>query len=560
MNPILHYPVSDPPFRRASHLVAPGRSQPAGFFEPGAVRDTIVWDDFTSPIGASGVDLLNARSGSNHNYFKHPSWGGQITFSDKGRVRHNSGSIGAYLANCGYMSDYIVSARIYFTAGWALSGGQVGIIARAHTETDTFYYLYVQTQNTPSASVSLAKRVSASFTSLGNFSVTSNWHTPRGLGSKGGYIDIAMVLTGSVIKVYVDGVERFAVNDSSIPVGLPGVYAFTPAGNATGCHLENFSVRRVGGPIVQGKGISINSVSTASQMYWGPIRAIRTNGAAILASATLPSVGNANNIANAGPVRFQWYRSTIASELPNSRTILRGQTSALLDDRSALPGVTYYYRCAVTDVAGNTFLSDAFQITTLLPTDKFVSFYGDSLTWSHGTGVLHESQDYPTVCLASLGAPWKGENWGCPSWADIDLGLFTMPLFAPYQFDAALAKNVAVYWEGTNTMLTQSGATAASRTLANCAYLKSLGYQVVLGNCIDRQQSGVPVDMATRISDYNSALLSGYAAIGVDAHVDLRALLPDSTNTTYFQTDKVHLTAAGYAVVAGAMQSAIASL
>lgn len=47
-----------------------------------------------------------------------------------------------------------------------------------------------------------------------------------------------------------------------------------------------------------------------------------------------------------------------------------------------------------------------------------------------------------------------------------------------------------------------------------------------------------------------------------DALADLgnNANLQDATNTTYFNADKVHLTTAGYNIVAGIVAAAIASI
>lgn len=551
MNPILHYPVRNPPHRRPNGLIMPGRLSQAGFYEPGSVQQAAaVWDEFGGP---AGTDLVNWRTTSGHSWRKHPTWGGTpMVFSDAGRARCAGGSLGIYAAAVEPMSDCIISFRLWWSPGW-VGAYQIGIAARINMDADTFYSCYYQA-NSSGGAFNIAKRVAGAFSTVaGGFGGLSDTLTPRWANNKGGYADVSIVFVGDLIKLFVDGIERGSGRDSSIPCGLPGLYCFTNSSDSTGIHIENFSAKPLRSSQVSTRGNS--ATVNAQTMHFGGIRAVRTNGATIVASPLL----NLTGVGNAGPVAYQWFRSTVAGELPNSRTMLRGQTSATLDDRQAIPGTTYYYRCAITDNAGNTSFTDVHRITTATPTDKFVAFIGNSLTWGNGSGVTKESNDYPTVCLAGLGSPWIGQNYGFPSWNDDGLGLSGMPVFAPYQFDPNFARCVAVYWEGTNSMLSTGAATAAARTLANCAYLKSLGYQVVVCNVIDRQQSGVPADMATRISDYNTALLSGYSTVA-DAHVDLHALLPDSTNTTNFQTDKVHLTAAGYAIVAGAVQTAVAAL
>lgn len=552
MNPILHYPVRNPPHRRPNGLIMPGRLSQAGFYEPGSVQQAAVWDDFTAPNAVTGVDLLNARTSSGHGWRRHPSWSGAMSFTADGRARHNGGTIALYTAAVEPMRDGIVSARLWWSPSWT-GAYQIGVAFRVNLEADTFYYCYYQSDASGGA-VNLAKRVAGSFSNIGGgLGSMSAQTTPRWGNNKGGYMDISVVFVGDLIKVFVDGVERGAVRDNSIPCGVPGLYAFTGASDTTGIHIESFSAKPLQGSQIASQGV----VSTVSlnTMQIGSVRAIRSNGATIFAGVT----ANLTGVGNAGPFRYQWFRSVRANESPNNGTLLRGQTNSVLNDRQALPGTTYFYRCAITDNSGNTMFTDVHRIATLAPSDKFVAFIGNSLTFGTGTGVTRESTDYPTVCLSGLGAPWTGQSYGFPSWTDDGLLQTGMPFFLPHQFDPNLAKCVAVYWEGTNSLLSVNGATAAARTLASCAYLKALGYQVVVCNVIDRQQTGVPGDMATRISDYNTALLSDYASYA-DAHVDLHALLPDSTNTTNFQADKVHLTATGYGIVAGAVQTAVAAL
>lgn len=551
MNPILHYPVRNPPHRRPNGLIMPGRLSQAGLYEPGSVQQAAVWDEFSGPGAATGVDLLNVRTSSGHAWRRHPSWSGAMSFTDSGRARHNGGTIAVYTAAVEPMRDCIVSARLWWSNSWTGSY-QVGVAFRANLDADTFYMCYYQADSSGGAVV-LARRVAGAFGSLSTVLPTAGSTTPRWANNKGGYIDLSVVVVGDLIKVYVDGIERVAVRDSNIPCGVPGLFAFTTASDTTGIHLESFSARSLQGVQISAQGLSAVQQST---MNFGGVRAVRSNGATI----AIGQIANLAGVGSSGPLRYQWFRSTFAGELPNSRTMLRGQTSALLDDRQALPGTTYFYRCAIADVAGNTMFTDAHRITTLASTDKFVAFVGNSLTFGTGGGVTRESTDYPTVCVNGLGAPWIGQSYGFPSWADDSLLKAAMPVVMPYQYDPNLAKCVAVYWEGTNSLVaTDNATTAYNQTAASCAYLKALGYTVVVCNVIDRQQTGVPADMATIISNYNSSLLSGYSTFA-DAHVDLHTLLPDSTNTTNFQSDKCHLTVTGYGIVAGAIQTAVAAL
>jgi lysophospholipase L1-like esterase len=122
-------------------------------------------------------------------------------------------------------------------------------------------------------------------------------------------------------------------------------------------------------------------------------------------------------------------------------------------------------------------------------------------------------------------------------------------------FDAGAAHNVAVLWGGTNDIVNE-GRTAAQ------------AYTSVTTWVGDRQTAGfdiiVVVTMITRpgLSElaratFNAALVSGAGSVGFIV-ADVASLLVDrATNPALWQTDDIHITAAGGVVVAGVIEAAI---
>lgn len=123
-------------------------------------------------------------------------------------------------------------------------------------------------------------------------------------------------------------------------------------------------------------------------------------------------------------------------------------------------------------------------------------------------------------------------------------------------------KNICIAWEGINSYV-NGGDTAAQAYSALGVYIaarQAAGFKVVVATTLDSQGVADPTGFAAFRAAYNPLVLANSA--GADAVVDLAAdsRLSDSTNTTYFDSDKIHCNDTGYQVVASLLYPAVAAL
>jgi lysophospholipase L1-like esterase len=125
------------------------------------------------------------------------------------------------------------------------------------------------------------------------------------------------------------------------------------------------------------------------------------------------------------------------------------------------------------------------------------------------------------------------------------------------EYDSGASWNVAILWAGTNDLVNEGRTAAQAYTdiVTWCTARRSAGFLVVVCNTITR----TGLSEVTR-GQLNSSLASGWSGFA-DAYVDLSALLIDrATKPALWQTDDIHITAAGGVVVANAVEAAIRSL
>ena len=140
-------------------------------------------------------------------------------------------------------------------------------------------------------------------------------------------------------------------------------------------------------------------------------------------------------------------------------------------------------------------------------------------------------------------------------------------------YDSSATLNVVVMWEIINDMLSPSSSTAAQayahyQTYGNARKAANPGMKVVFGDLMNNVNvANGPVN-ALLAADFTVATTSPFvwlAGPGVtygDMLITFSTVnhLTDHTNLTYFQSDGLHLTLAGYTVVAGAIQTALGIL
>jgi lysophospholipase L1-like esterase len=120
---------------------------------------------------------------------------------------------------------------------------------------------------------------------------------------------------------------------------------------------------------------------------------------------------------------------------------------------------------------------------------------------------------------------------------------------------------ICVVWEITNTLTIKQSAAAAIQLLQTyCKSRQSNGYKVIVLTCLPRGDviyAGYESDR-TVVNDFIRTNYLNFADAVVDVAADNR--LQNPLNSVFFNTDKLHLKDAGYAVVASAVASAISKL
>ncbi len=194
---------------------------------------------------------------------------------------------------------------------------------------------------------------------------------------------------------------------------------------------------------------------------------------------------------------------------------------------------------------------NSFGVNAPITTVSQIAATGDSLT--NGEGVT------PYTSSLSTNVPFTVSNFGI---GNITTYLI-YPMLATREASVYAPQapwNIDLYWAGTNDYSTggKTPASAMANVLASCRQLKALGFKTIVADSIDRTTQSANVETF-------ASLMRAQALTQCDGFVDLTAvpLLGASganANTTYFQVDGVHLTAAGQVLVAGYMSNAVNAL
>lgn len=127
--------------------------------------------------------------------------------------------------------------------------------------------------------------------------------------------------------------------------------------------------------------------------------------------------------------------------------------------------------------------------------------------------------------------------------------------------------DIIVLWEGANDMYTNgiSGADAYANLVTYSTAVRSRGAKLIVCNVIARDYTLDPADlMDTRIPAYNQLTRDNSATI-CDALVDLAGYpefnaRADASNTTFYNSDKIHQATAGQTLVINGLIAAIQPL
>jgi hypothetical protein len=122
---------------------------------------------------------------------------------------------------------------------------------------------------------------------------------------------------------------------------------------------------------------------------------------------------------------------------------------------------------------------------------------------------------------------------------------------------------LAVVWFGTNDLAL--GAASATTIFADyryyCLQLQALGYKVIAVTMLPRQDAAQTAGFETARKSFNSSVVTSWATFA-DGLADLGddptiGVYGASSNTTYYNADKIHLLNAGYLIAAPTVANAI---
>lgn len=190
---------------------------------------------------------------------------------------------------------------------------------------------------------------------------------------------------------------------------------------------------------------------------------------------------------------------------------------------------------------------------------------GNSLTF--GSGKSSDLKAYPFQLITLLGNPQTYEavyNLGIASQTTSQI-VAQFPNIQAHLKDNSKSKNIYVAWECTNQLANGGTVNDCYNTYVTlCGLARSAGFYVVAMTVLPRNNAGTPVTFEADRQSLNTLIRSNYATFS-DAIVDVGA---DATigvagaynNATYYNADLVHLTDAGYGVVAGLVRTAILSI
>lgn len=189
------------------------------------------------------------------------------------------------------------------------------------------------------------------------------------------------------------------------------------------------------------------------------------------------------------------------------------------------------------------------------PAIKGILAEGDSITYGYLSS-NNSTKSYPAVLSGLTGLPFTNQG-------EVGDKLVTM--------DSNYAANDAPSYNATNRNLfiilagindISGGATLGQLQTALqsiCAKARQTGFIVAVATVLPSNYSGTTSAQITLRQNYNTWMLANYTSFAdymIDFAADSR--LSDPTNATYFNSDMLHLTDAGYAAMADVARSKLA--
>lgn len=187
---------------------------------------------------------------------------------------------------------------------------------------------------------------------------------------------------------------------------------------------------------------------------------------------------------------------------------------------------------------------------------KLIQCSGDSLTFGSFSSA---GNDYPSLIVPLLtGGSTTWNKWNNGNAGDTIANMETKAQTFVDPFQGMFTRSVVVGWAGTNDLAAgTSGATAAAALATWCTARRSAGAdKIVIMDCIARGNLTAP--QQTERLAFNAALAAnGSPTWDTLVKLSLDSRLSNSADTTYYNADTIHLTDAGYAVVANLVAPAV---
>ncbi len=207
------------------------------------------------------------------------------------------------------------------------------------------------------------------------------------------------------------------------------------------------------------------------------------------------------------------------------------------------------------------------NLTTPVKDSGFRRIVGAGNSMMAGTGASNKYKIVTYRVFTKLANPALYEgffNLGIVNQTTVDI-INLFPTKDYYYYDSSKGMNIYVPFEVTNDLFFgASAATAYANYVTLCGLARARGFKIVAMTCLPRSNVGTPGSFEADRQTVNTSIRNNYASFA-DALADVGADTTigdagDELNLTYYQSDKVHMTDAGYDIVAEYVKVAILTL
>jgi len=262
---------------------------------------------------------------------------------------------------------------------------------------------------------------------------------------------------------------------------------------------------------------------------------------------------------------FEWSLSQNRVRAWINGTQLRPMTTAQASGMGALSNQAAMFGGIATSNTAQAMPGNAQHM--LIGTGTLTSYQARTLAWMRSGQIVFDGDSRSNLKkwpgIAAEAAYTTGDyvygGRGMASWAVSGKTVAQMVSTAAADIDPLLVSgqtNTIVIWGGVNDNASSTAQQIYDNLAAYCTARKSAGWsRVIVCTEIDAVSSGWTAKyqaLNTLIRD-NHSWADAVADLGADAR------LQDNSNLTYYDADRIHLTTAGYAVVAGIVGPSLAA-